>query len=396
MSSRDAMGSGAHRPRLVHITTTDMSLDWLLGPQLEAFADAGFEVLGASAAGPHVEAIEARGVRHIPLTHATRAMAPHRDLLALRELYDVFVRERPTIVHTHNPKPGLYGRLAARAARVPVVVNTVHGLYALPDDPVSKRAVVYGLELLAASCSDAELLQNPEDLPVLERLGVARHKLHLLGNGVDLVRFDAQRIDADTARRLRAEIGAGPGDVVVGAVGRLVREKGYPELFEAVERARADCPSLKLVVVGPSEPDKADAMDSAELARAEQEAGVVFMGHRDDVDDLYGAMDAYVLASHREGFPRSAMEAAAMSLPIVATDIRGCRQVVDHGRTGLLVPLGDVGRLAEALSIVAGDPVRRQAMGEAARRKARVEFDQRRVIDMTLAVYRARLSARSA
>ena len=396
MSSRDAMGSGAHRPRLVHITTTDMSLDWLLGPQLEAFADAGFEVLGASAAGPHVEAIEARGVRHIPLTHATRAMAPHRDLLALRELYDVFVRERPTIVHTHNPKPGLYGRLAARAARVPVVVNTVHGLYALPDDPVSKRAVVYGLELLAASCSDAELLQNPEDLPVLERLGVARHKLHLLGNGVDLVRFDAQRIDADTARRLRAEIGAGPGDVVVGAVGRLVREKGYPELFEAVERARADCPSLKLVVVGPSEPDKADAMDSAELARAEQEAGVVFMGHRDDVDDLYGAMDAYVLASHREGFPRSAMEAAAMSLPIVATDIRGCRQVVDHGRTGLLVPPGDVGRLAEALSIVAGDPVRRQAMGEAARRKARVEFDQRRVIDMTLAVYRARLSARSA
>ena len=296
-----------------------MSLDWLLGPQLEAFAAAGFEVMGASAAGSHVDAIEARGIRHIALAHATRAMAPGEDVLALRELYEVFRRERPTIVHTHNPKPGLYGRLAARAARVPVVVNTMHGLYALPDDPLAKRAVVYSLERIASTCSDAELLQNPEDLPVLERLGVPRRKLHVLGNGIDLARFERSALDEAAVARARADFGVEPDAVVIGAVGRLVREKGYFELFEAVRRARASCPALRLVVVGPSEPEKADAISAADIARA-GESGVVFLGHREDVDVLYGAMDAYVLASHREGFPRSAMEAAAMGLPIIATE----------------------------------------------------------------------------
>jgi glycosyltransferase involved in cell wall biosynthesis len=371
-----------------------MSLDWLLGPQLEAFIEAGFEVIGASADGPHVAAIEARGVRHIPLAHATRAMAPQRDLLALRELYTLFRREQPTIVHTHNPKPGVYGRLAARAARVPVVVNTVHGLYALPDDSLAKRAIVYSLERIASTCSDAELLQNPEDLPVLERLGVPARKLHVLGNGIDLSHFTRDRVDAGLVQRARDQIGAGPDDVVIGAVGRLVLEKGYLELFDAARKARVSCPQLKLVVVGPADPDKADAIGADELARAE-EAGFVFLGHRDDVDVLYAAMDAYVLASHREGFPRSAMEAGAMGLPIIATDIRGCRQVVDHGVTGLLVPLGDTERLADALVLLAESSERRAAMAEAAVHKARREFDQQRVIEMTLAVYRARMAAAS-
>jgi glycosyltransferase involved in cell wall biosynthesis len=146
------------------------------------------------------------------------------------------------------------------------------------------------------------------------------------------------------------------------------------------------------VVIGPAEPEKADAISQAEIDQATA-AGVIFLGHRDDVDQLYGVMDLYVLASHREGFPRSAMEAAAMGLPIVATDIRGCRQVVDHGRSGLLVPLGDVDRLAEALTIVVGDPERRRAMSRAAVAKAHREFDQQRQIDLTLSVYLERLAA---
>jgi glycosyltransferase involved in cell wall biosynthesis len=385
----------ATRPRLIHVTTTDMSLDWLLGPQLEAFADAGFEVMGASAAGAHVEAIEARGIRHIALAHATRAMAPGEDVLAMRELYDVFRRERPTIVHTHNPKPGFYGRLAGRAAGVPIVVNTVHGLYALPGDPLAKRALVYSLERIAATCSDAELLQNPEDLPVLRRLGVPARKLHVLGNGIDLQRFDPDEVDPDVPAKLRAEIGVGPNEVLVGAVGRLVREKGYLELFEAVRRARVEHPDLRLVVVGPSEPDKADGISAAEIEHAQRD-GVIFLGHRDDVDLLYTAMDVYVLASHREGFPRSAMEAAAMGLPILATDIRGCRQVVDHGVTGLLATLGDIDRLADGLRVLAGDAPRRDSMGRAAIVKARREFDQRTQIELTLSVYRERLAATSA
>ncbi|MSX33176.1 MAG: glycosyltransferase, partial [Actinobacteria bacterium] len=177
------------RPRLIHVTTADISLSLLLGPQLRAFSEAGYEVIGASAPGPFTEELESWGIEHRPLNHATRSMAPHKDAAAMGELYKLFRELRPEIVHTHNPKPGLYGRIAARAARVPVVVNTVHGLYALPEDKFAKRSVVYSLERLASMCSDAELIQNPEDIATLLKIGVPSKKLRLLGNGVDLTRF---------------------------------------------------------------------------------------------------------------------------------------------------------------------------------------------------------------
>ncbi len=374
----------AHR-RLVHLTTTDMSLALLLGPQLRAFAEAGFEVIGVSAPGPFVADLAAAGVRHIPLRHATRAAAPHRDLLALVELTRLLRSLSPAIVHTHNPKPGIYGRLAARRAGVPVVVNTIHGLYALPEDRLAKRALVYGLEQLAARCSQAELVQNPEDVETLVGIGIPRAKLHLLGNGIDLRRFDRARL-REHRQRIRQELGVGDVEVVVGAVGRLVAEKGYPELFEAAAVLAARESLARFVVVGPDDPDKADALPRSLITRA-QSVGVRFLGYRGDVEALYSAMDVYVLASHREGFPRSAMEAAALGLPVVASDVRGCRQVVDDGRSGRLVPVGDVAALAEALDDLVRDPGLRARWGEAGYAKAIAEFDQQRVIDITLSVY---------
>ena len=145
---------------------------------------------------------------------------------------------------------------------------------------------------------------------------------------------------------------------------------------------------MRVVVVGPSDDAKGDAVDADDVARAEREGGITFLGMRDDVDDLYAAMDLYVLASHREGLPRSAMEAAAMRLPVVVTDIRGCRQVVDDGTTGFLVPVRDAGALAGAVATLAS---RSAGSGPTwaprRRRKAEREFDDRRVIDITLDVY---------
>lgn len=381
------------RPRVVHVTTTDISLALLLGPQLRAFAAAGYEVIGASAPGPHVAEIESWGIEHRPLRHATRAMAPTRDVAALGELMRLFRELRPDVVHTHNPKPGVYGRLAARATRVPAVVNTVHGLYALPEDRWAKRALVYSLERIAAACSDAELVQNPEDVATLARIGVPRSKLHLLGNGIDLDRFDPATVSDERRAEIRREFGVDDDAVVCGAVGRLVWEKGYREVFDAAARLRTLAPSARLVVIGPSDPEKGDSLRDTDLAEARRH-GVIFLGMRSDMESLYAGMDVYVLASHREGFPRSAMEAAAMGLPVVATDIRGCRQVVDDGHTGRLVPVRDADALARAVAALAGDAELRSAMGRAARDKAQRDFDQRRVIDLTLDVY-ARLLDRA-
>ena len=379
--------AGRDRPRLVHLTTIDLSLTHLLLPQLIAFRDAGYEVIGVSAPGPHVATLEAAGIRHVALHRSTRAADLRADVATVREFARVCRQLRPDIVHTHNPKPGIYGRIVARLTGVPVVVNTVHGLYALPTDPWPKRAVVYTLERIAASFSHAELLQNPEDLPTLRRLRVPAVKLRLLGNGVDLSRFDPTGHLAGERAAVRRELGVEDDEVVVGLVGRLVAEKGYREVFEVARRLRSSHPAARVVVAGPADPDKADAITEDELDRAAAEAGVLLLGMRDDVERLYTAFDCYVLASWREGFPRSAMEAAALGLPLVLTDIRGCRQVVEDGVNGRLVPVRDPAALAAAIGELVADGGARQAMGAASRAKALSEFDDRSQVATTLATY---------
>lgn len=376
-----------HGVRLVHLTAADISLALLLGPQLRAFAEAGMEVIGMSAPGPFVPELESWGIRHVPLVHSSRSVSPGDDLLAVPELVRAFRTLRPDIVHTHNPKPGLFGRVAARIAGVPGIVNTVHGLYATPDDPRYRRAVVYGLERAAAACSRFELVQNPDDVAQLARLGVPADHLVLLGNGVDLERFQPRRTEDDIARA-RTALGASPSAVVVGTVGRLVWGKGFRELFDAATAMRTRRPELVFVVVGPVDDAKGDALTTDDIARAEAIGNVVFTGHRDDVEDLYPGFDLFVLPSYREGFPRSAMEAAASGLPVVATDIRGCRQVVDDGVNGRLVPLHDVGALVAAIDALAGDPALRGTMGVRSRAKAEAEFDDRQVVAKTLDAYR--------
>jgi glycosyltransferase involved in cell wall biosynthesis len=378
--------------RVVHVTTADISLALLLGPQLRAFAAAGMDVVGASAPGPYVDELTAMGIAHEPLRHATRSVNVGQDVLALGELVRLFRRLKPDIVHTHNPKPGLYGRIAARLAGVPVVVNTIHGLYATEDDGWVRRGVVYGLERGVSVCSQAELVQNEEDVEVLRRLRIPERKLVLLGNGIDMVRF-ALPSGAEDVAQARALLRVAPGQVAVGIVGRLVWQKGFRDLFTAAARLRQTHPEVVIVVVGPSDPDKADALGPDDIAAAEAVGNVTFFGGRDDVEQLYHGLDIFVLPSYREGFPRSAMEAAASGVPVVATDIRGCRQVVDHGVTGLLVPVHDAVALAAAIEELAGDAAGRATMGRAARAKAESEFDDRRVVEITLAVYERLLAS---
>lgn len=373
---------------VAHLTTVDLSLMFLVRPQLLAVAEVGGEPLGISAPGPWVAELEALGIRHVPLTASTRGMSVVSDIRAMVQLWRVLKREQVTVLHTHNPKPGLYGRVIGRISGVPLVANTMHGFYATEDDPIWKRTLVYVLEAIAARFSDVELHQNPEDLALARRIGILpRHKGELLGNGVDLDRFDPARADPATRKRLRAELGLGDDTVVVGIVGRLVAEKGYPELFQAMEGLDEN---FHLIVIGPDDPEKADALPRDLVARA-GESGVTFLGMRTDVDELYTAMDLFVLPSHREGFPRAAMEAAAMGLPIVATDIRGCRQVVDDGVNGLLVPVADPLALRSAIERLGSDSSERERMASASYSISRERFDERRVVEIVMESYRTGL-----
>jgi glycosyltransferase involved in cell wall biosynthesis/ribosomal protein S18 acetylase RimI-like enzyme len=369
--------------KIAHLTTVDVSLRFLILPQLEAASRFG-ESIGISRPGEYVAELETRGIRHVPLRSSTRQTDLKADFRAMVELWSILREERPDILHTHNPKPGVYGRILGRVAGVPIVVNTVHGLYATSESPVPRRAIVYMLEGIASRFSDLELVQNPEDLELLaaKRI-VAPSKLRLLGNGVDLERFSPE--GARTGREaMRAELGLGDKDVAVGMVGRLVAEKGVGEFVEAARLVRTNA---TFFVIGPNDPDKGDAVGQ-QLLDAGRNAGVQFLGMRRDIDALYGALDVFVLPSYREGFPRAAMEAAASGLPLVLTDIRGCRQVVEDGSNGFLVPVRDPAAIAEAIQLLSEDPELRDRMGDASARKARVEFDEKKVVEIVMTAYR--------
>jgi glycosyltransferase involved in cell wall biosynthesis len=370
--------------RVAHLSTVDLTLKFLVLPQLLAARDTGAEALGMSSPGRFVSELRAEGIRHIPLPAATRRMDIRSDLQAARQLWRVLRAERIDILHTHTPKPGLYGRVLGRCAGVPIIVNTVHGLYATPDDPLVKRIIVYGLEAVASRFSDAELSQSAEDMATIRRWRIASAgKVRLLGNGVDLERFRPGRWSTQERSELRRELSIGPEEVVVGTVARLVAGKGLRELFDA---ARLLTGRPRVLVVGPEEPDKFDALREAELSRARAD-GVLFAGFRTDVERLYAVMDIFALPSYREGLPRSVMEASAMGLPVVTTQARGCREAVADGITGYLVPVGDAAGLAKALQTLINDPGRREAMGAAGRSLAEAEFDERLVVARVLNTY---------
>jgi glycosyltransferase involved in cell wall biosynthesis len=382
--------------KLIHLTTVDLSLRALLLNQLERYAKEGYEIVGVSAPGPYVAELEARGIRHVAVESLTRSWTPLQDLRALAELRRIFRDERPTIVHTHNPKTGVFGRLAARAARVPIVVNTVHGLYAAADIGAVKRTVVRTAERVSAKVSDFELFQSEEDhrWAVRTRLVPAR-RAAWLGNGVDTTRFDPRTVDVARAAELRAAWGA-TGRLVVGTVGRLVAEKGYRELFRAAEVVRREHPEAVFVAVGPEDPSKADRLDAATLERLRAKEGIVLAGEgaADDMPAIYQAFDLFCLPSYREGVPRSAIEAMSMGRPVVATNIRGCREVVADGETGLLIPVRDHAALARAVSRLLADPALRERMGSAGRVRAVERFDEELVVQRTLEVYDRLLRAK--
>ena len=217
-----------------------------------------------------------------------------------------------------------------------------------------------------------------------------------LGNGVDTRRFDRAAADPDRVAALRAAWGATPGAVVVGTVGRLVREKGYLELFRAAEVVRREHPDAIVVAVGPEDPSKEDRLDAATLERVGAQEGVVLAGEgaSEDMPAIYAAMDVFCLPSYREGVPRSAIEAMSTGIPVVATDIRGCREVVVDGVTGLLIPPRDHAALARAVGRLLADRPLAAAMGGAGRTRAVERFDEDLVIERTLKVYDRLLQAK--
>ena len=362
--------------KLCHVATVDLSIRFLINNLLLYIKERGWDVHAAASRGEYVPVIEGEGIsfHQVPFT---RRMAPFSDLISLVTLIRLFRSEKFDVVHVHTPKGSFIGSLAAFITRTPVRFYTIHGFYFHPDMPAYKARFYRFFEFLTSRFVDHAFTVNREDRATAIRLGYyPEERITYLGGGIDLSQFIPFERSSSRRAEIRRSIGFTTGDRIVGFIGRLVKEKGLVELFKAYKSLKERMPNLRLLIVGPMDPDKGDAI-SPSIASHMGVEDVVFAGMRLDVPDMLSVMDVFVLPSYREGFPQSLMEASAMGIPVVTTNVRGCREAVEEGRTGIIVPVRDSSCLAEAIHTILTNPVLARRMGEAGRRKALAEFDER-------------------
>ena len=373
-------------PKVLHISTVDLGISFLL-PQLRALASDGFEVHAACADGPLVGSFEREGFK-VHRVEVTRELTPFADLKLLWRLFRIMRRERYAVVHTHTPKMELVGQLAAWLARVPVILYTNHGLIFLGRTGALEGHMFKTVARVAGLFSDKVISQSAEDVSTVVREKIyARGKVGFLGNGIDISRLRAERFTPEQVRAKRRELGIPEGDRVVGMVGRYVWEKGYREFFEAARIILNEDERVSFVTVGVPLESERDPVDFSLLRELEVEEKFFVLKSRGDMPELYSLMDVVALPSYREGFPRSLMEAAAMSKPVVASDVSGCRQTVVEGENGFLVPVKNSEALASKIKLLLDDAALASRLGARGREIAEERFDVEKVIERLRVFY---------
>jgi len=349
----------------------------------------GHEVLLISPPGEYGARLQALGFRWEALPMDRKSLNPLQELRLLAHLCQLYRREQPALVHHFTIKCVVYGSIAALVARVPARVNAVAGMgYVFTNEAFKARVlrpVVRGLMRFVLDERGARLiLQNNDDMAAFAKAGLARPALTrlVMGSGVDLVRFTPRGVSTQTSR-LGQE--AAPMRVLLAA--RLLWDKGIAEYVEAARQLQAKGLPIRFLLAGAPDPGNPAAIPQATLDAWQAEGLVELLGQVSDMAALFATVDMAVLPSYREGLPKSLIEAAACALPLVTTDVPGCREVVTHEVDGLLVPVKDAVALAQAIERLHLNPVFARQLGLSARARALREFDEKIVISQTLAVY---------
>lgn len=359
-----------------------------------ALRDAGDDVLLVSPPGPYGERLRALGFRWEPAPMERRSLNPLRELVLVNWLRQLARRERPDLVHGFTIKCAVYGSIAARLAGVPARVNAVAGMgYVFTSSDLKARLLrplVRALMRIALDGKGARLiLQNPDDVELFQAARLvdpARVRL-IPGSGVDCDRFAPRPAEAaarDAERRFRVVLPA-----------RLLWDKGVAEFVEAAGLLQERGRQIEFLLAGDPDAGNPAAVSPQNLQQWVEQGLVRWLGHVDDMPALFQSVDVVVLPSYREGLPKGLIEAAACGLPLVTSDVPGCREVVTHDVDGLLVPAKDGAALSAAIARLQDDADLRDRLGTAARRKALSSFDERIVLASTMAVYRELVPAAS-
>ncbi len=361
--------------KIIEVTNVDFSLRQFLLPLMRGIRARGHEVIGVCAEGPLLDGVRDEGFRVVGLPFVRR-LSPFAQLRALVALVRLFRAERPDLVHAHTPISGFLARVAARIVGVPRVAYTCHGFLFNQSGPRLRRWLSLAMEWIGGRLTDVYLTVSQSEAADARRLGICRTAIPV-GNGRDPQHY---RPDPVARARIRTELGTPDHRVVIVAVSRLVRDKGYPELATAMRAV----PEAELWVVGERlASDRGEDM-VALLSASGLGPRLRLLGYRHDVAAVLAAADIFTLPSYFEGLPMSVIEAMLTGLPVVGTNIGGSREQVVDGETGLLVEPRQAAPLAAALARLAADKALRTAMGEAGRARACALYDETRVVGRTL------------
>jgi len=381
--------------KLIRISTVPMALRYLLPGQMRFMQEHGFEVLMISADGKELkDVIAGEQCRHI-IVPMTRKITPVQDLKCLWQLIRIFKKERPDIVHTHTPKAGLLGMLAAKISGVKVRIHTVAGLPLMVETGFKYR-LLKNIERLTYAAATQVWPNSPSLLSFIrkEKLAPAK-KLSMIGkgstNGINTNRFNRAVLDDKLLVVVKNKIGYDPQHRYLLCVGRLVADKGIVELVNAFTGLNESFPSLKLILVGEYEPTL-DPLPAATLTAIEQNKNIIAAGWSDQVEYYMAIADYFVFPSHREGFPNVLLQAGAMQLPILCSAIPGNTDIVQAGQTGLVFGTGEEVAIRDAIRQAIDEPAKMKEMADRLYQTVQTNYKRENVWQYLLEAYHALLN----
>ncbi len=378
-------------PKLLRITTVPISLHKLLQGQANFMQKNGFEVLLASAKGKEIEQIEKETGLNVKTLSLTRKISPFTDLLALWQTYRFITKEKPSIVHTHTPKAGIVGMLAAKLAGVPIRMHTVAGMPLLEAKGIKRKILNFVEKLTYWSATNVYPNSYGLQKIIIQNKLAKAEKLKVIANGssngINTRYFSTSHFTEAERKELKAQLNISPDDFVFIFVGRLVGDKGINELVQAFKSLPKDYSNVKLLLVGNEEPEL-DPLQKETQKEIRQNQNIITTGWIDDVRPFFAIADALVFPSYREGFPNVVLQAGAMELPSVVTDINGCNEIITQEYNGLIIPPKNTEALQDAMERMLTDNKLYIRLQKNARPEIENKYQQEVVWEALLEEYR--------
>lgn len=354
-----------------------------------------YEIIGVSGIGKEknslLEISKNEGIKTF-CVEMTRTITPFRDLIATYQLYKFFKKEQPFIVHTHTPKAGTVGMLAAKLAGVPKRIHTIAGLPLL-EAKGAKRKLLDMVEKMTYACA-THILPNSFELEriIINQKYTTKRKLKVIANGssngINTDHYDASKVSETSKEALRTELNINPKDTVYIFIGRIVKDKGVNELISAFHKLSLVKPNCKLIMVGSRE-DHLNPLLAETEALITKNKNILMVGAQKEIRPYVAISHILTFPSYREGFPNVVLQASSMNLPCIVSNINGCNEIIEDGVNGIIIPSKDEKALYNAMEFLMDNPSERLRMSQPSRSKIVKKYSQSLVWDELLKFYKS-------